>query len=119
MKCGTQAGYQRHRYRGEPKCDACLEANARKSAEYRGGYVHGPRGRQNLGVKDAIIDTLSAHARWLTAANLAALILDRHPDWLGDSIRRTLYRLVDQGRVQRRQGADGFVEFFSDEWAVW
>lgn len=27
-RCGTDAGYHRHRYIGEPACDACLEAHA-------------------------------------------------------------------------------------------
>lgn len=31
--CGTPAMYQRHRRRGEEACDACLEAQRRKSAQ--------------------------------------------------------------------------------------
>ena len=118
MNCGTQAGYQRHRYHGTPKCDPCLEANARRSAQYRGGYVDGPRGRNTMGITDCIIDVLSSHNRWMTTGTLLAIIDDMHPDWKEASVRRTLYRLVDTGRVERRHLPWG-VEFYCDEWASW
>lgn len=34
-KCGTRSGYNRHRYRGEKVCGACMKANALASRQYR------------------------------------------------------------------------------------
>lgn len=122
MNCGTLAGYQRHRYYQTRPCDPCLAANARKSAEDRGGYKRGPRGRYNRGVTDCIIDVMSTHARWLTSRQVVDLVLDLHPEWNPASVRRILGRLTDRGIVQTRPDPDcpqrrGLL-FFCDEWAV-
>lgn len=122
MLCGTQAGYQRHRYYGTEKCEPCLDANARRSAEYRGGYKDGPRGRRMDGISDCVVDVLSTHLRWITREVLVDLVLDLHPEFKPESIRRALYRLVESGRVRVRPDAndpkgDRF-EYFSDEWAA-
>lgn len=62
--CGTYAGYQRHRARGEPTCVECKAANA--------SYVRArratPRGRQ------AARDAVSAQGRALRA------LASRHPN---------------------------------------
>ena len=88
------------------------------SAEKRGGYKHGPRGRYTMGITDCIIDVLSSHNRWMTVGTLLAIINDIHPEFNAGSVRRTLYRLVARGRVERRHQPWG-VEFYSDEWASW
>jgi len=41
--CGTNNGYQRHRYRREPVCEACRAAHRAHKARTRGGYVFGAR----------------------------------------------------------------------------
>ena len=33
--CGTYAGYQQHRLRGEPPCEACREAGRKYMRDYR------------------------------------------------------------------------------------
>lgn len=41
--CGTDAGYQRHRRRGEPQCYACLQAQARRNSDRTGSEFRGPQ----------------------------------------------------------------------------
>lgn len=41
--CGTDRGYQRHRYWGFPACDACLEAHRRYEQNRRAAGPKPPR----------------------------------------------------------------------------
>jgi hypothetical protein len=41
--CGTDAGYQRHRRRGEQPCYPCLQGQARRNADRTGSEFRGPQ----------------------------------------------------------------------------
>lgn len=77
--CGTYAGYQRHRARGEPTCVECKAANA--------SYVRArratPQGRQSA--RDAV----SAQGRALRA------LASRHPSEYRQLYVRALADIVD------------------------
>lgn len=80
-RCGTYAGYQAHRYRGEPPCERCRRAQA--------DYTAGWRGRNRDGYARHLA---SAAARQRAHTRLAA----RH--------RAEFRELLDQ---ERRRGETG------------
>lgn len=40
--CGTRSGYERHRSKGEPTCEACRKANAQRKREENAAPVKAP-----------------------------------------------------------------------------
>ena len=102
VRHGTYAGYQRHRTRGETPCDACRLARNEYQREWH---------RQNRAVGVAtipktILDVLETQGSSMAWLSLSAWVNELHPEWRTDSVRRTLYRMVDDGRVVRVEFGD-------------
>lgn len=56
--CGTYAGYQRHKRRGDLPCDGCRDANRRYMAEYRERPEVRLRIRQLSAARDRALEAL-------------------------------------------------------------
>ena len=91
MRHGTRYGYDRHRQSGEPPCPDCQDANRRHNAAY--WRRHHPKPHTLV---DHIVDVVDAHDP-VALTELAALIPDAKPE----TLRRTVYRLIGQGRIRR------------------
>jgi hypothetical protein len=89
MKHGTRSGYHQHLKRKQPACAACREANRQHSSDqYR---KHHP---PPYTLKRRILDTIETNQP-CSHIELTALIPDANPE----TIRRTVYRLLAEQRI--------------------
>lgn len=74
-ECGTYAGYQRHRLRGEPACQPCKDAAAAYQREHRKTDTLGVRGERAYGIarhraRKDLVDAFPAEFEAFFAARL-------------------------------------------------
>lgn len=97
--CGTDAGYQQHRRRGE-SCDRCRAAHRETGRRNRADRR--ARGRRPASVPELIVDVLETHDRWLSRPTLIDYVQAIRPTATTSTIVRSLARLITAGRVDRR-----------------
>lgn len=99
-RCGTVSGRTAHFKRGELPCDACREA----FADWQRGHRRGEpvsRKHQRTTSADLILDVLETYGYAMTSDVLVSHVLDIRPEWKEPSVRRALFRMVDDGRVRQ------------------
>ncbi len=104
---GTVAGYWKEYRRGLEICDDCrVERRRVQRGEAQARYANQRRLARRGGVSDVVADYLEALTMqgWagVPLAVLADTIGERHDDITVDTIRRTLYRMLERGEVVQR-----------------
>ena len=96
--CGTVTAYRRHLRRGEPIDDVCQAALIT-----RGEWL---QRRRRGSIPDIIVDYLETFDT-MSMLELASMIRLRHTDIASDVIKRTVYRMLKDGRVTSRNDPEG------------
>ena len=99
-RCGTYAGEQYHRRYGEDICEACREARR----EYVNAWKRGKsvsRINERTTSADLILDVLETYGYAMTSDVLVSHVLDIKPGWKEPTVKRALFRMVDDGRVRQ------------------
>lgn len=125
IRHGTEAGYKMHRRRGEVACVDCRSAVSRRARERywadperhrqskREAEQREAAWRRRGTIQEVLVDHLETLAmvwgeRGVPGPALLDSVMDRHPDLIVESVRRTLTRMVVSGRAE-----SGWVV---DEW---
>lgn len=99
--CGTPAGYQYHRRLGEPTCRQCRDAWNHDQQQRRVAKAQRPQS-----IPGCIADVLETAGISMSWRSLSAWVVELHPEWAETTVKRTLERLVKEGRVERVEFGD-------------
>ena len=94
VQCGTNSGYIDHVTKRTEPCAKCRKAHRDYMRKYRRKDV--PT------LAESIIDVLVTQDRWLSSELIEAMVLDLHPEWKRQSVRRKVLELAANGVIERR-----------------
>lgn len=117
---GTLKGWYQHQHWGTPYCDPCRAARRRFLADWRQDNIEAVRERDRqwkadsrrrraegtISVPSVIFDVLETAGTSMLWRSLSAWVLELHPEWAEATVKRTLFRLVKEGRVERVEFGD-------------
>ena len=105
FKAGKSAGFERHRRRGEQPCAECLKAK-NDYATYRRRQIKAGTWTYTSRYTSAP-EVLFDHLETFGAMTTPILVLQLEDRFTATNVRRALYRLVDRGRVTKREDWEG------------
>lgn len=92
---GTYGGWHQHRKAGEKPCEACRQARNRYQREWHALQA------DRYTVRSVILDVLETVGSSMSWRSLTAWVTELHPEWTSETVKRTLYRLVSEQKVER------------------
>lgn len=112
-RCGTYSGWMRHHKDGQTPCGPCWRAARpywREQKRRLHGYKRLRKVEKPSTIGDAIVDLLETwYPDRLDTEILVARLLDIHPEWSAESIRRVMFREL-KDRVVHHTPAHGDLQ---------
>lgn len=79
------------------RCRPCKNAKAAYMRKYRGGDESEPP----VTIRRTVLDVLELNMTSMGRHSITAWVLELHPEWLAESVRQTLLRMVSDGAIER------------------